>query len=214
MTRARKELVSVETTPYYHCICRCVRRAFLWGEDSYSGKNCEHRRGWVLERLRELQGVFAVDVCAYAVMSNHYHLVVRLDSDRATAWSEGEVMERWERLFSLPLLVVRYRAGQTSTVAERERAQAQIALCRERLQDLSWFIRSLNEHLARRANAEDGCKGRFWEGRYKSQALLDDAAVLTCMSYVDLNPVRAGMADTPEASDFTSIQQRIRMLAS
>nr|WP_081618333.1 MULTISPECIES: transposase [unclassified Thioalkalivibrio] len=57
MTRARKELVSVETTPYYHCICRCVRRAFLCGEDSYSGKNYEHRRGWVLERLRELQGV-------------------------------------------------------------------------------------------------------------------------------------------------------------
>ncbi|TQE93177.1 MAG: transposase [Spiribacter salinus] len=214
MTRARKELVSVETTPYYHCICRCVRRAFLCGEDFYSGKNYEHRRGWVLERLCELQGVFAVDVCAYAVMSNHYHLVVRLDSDRATAWSEDEVMERWERLFSLPLLVARYRAGQTSTVAERERAQAQIALWRQRLQDLSWFMRSLNEHLARRANAEDGCKGRFWEGRYKSQALLDDAAVLTCMSYVDLNPVRAGMADTPEASDFTSIQQRIRMLAS
>ena len=213
MTRARKELVSVETTPYYHCICRCVRRAFLCGEDSYSGRNYEHRRGWVLERLRALQDVFAVDVCAYAVMSNHYHLVVRLDADRATAWSEREVMERWERWFSLPLLVARYRAGKTGTVAERERAQAQIALWRERLQDLSWFMRSLNEHLARRANAEDGCKGRFWEGRYKSQALLDDAAVLTCMSYVDLNPVRAGMADTPEASDFTSIQQRIRALA-
>ncbi|WP_018876322.1 transposase [Thioalkalivibrio sp. ALE31] len=213
MTRARKELVSVETTPYYHCICRCVRRAFLCGEDSYSGKNYEHRRGWVLERLRELQGVFAVDVCAYAVMSNHYHLVVRLDADRAAAWSEGEVMERWARLFSLPVLVARYREGQTKTVAERERAQLQIAEWRGRLQDLSWFMRSLNEHLARRANAEDGCKGRFWEGRYKSQALLDDAAVLTCMSYVDLNPVRAGMADTPEASDFTSIQQRIRALA-
>ncbi|WP_018950043.1 transposase [Thioalkalivibrio sp. ALMg11] len=214
MTRARKELVSIEATPYYHCICRCVRRAFLCGEDFYSGKNYEHRRGWLLERLRALQDVFAVDVCAYAVMSNHYHLVLRLDSDRAASWSEDEVMERWERLFSLPLLVARYRAGQTRTEAEREGAQAQIALWRERLQDLSWFMRSLNEHLARRANAEDGCKGRFWEGRYKSQALLDDAAVLTCMSYVDLNPVRAGMADTPAGSDFTSIQQRIREGAS
>ncbi|WP_018950060.1 transposase [Thioalkalivibrio sp. ALMg11] len=214
MTRARKELVSIEATPYYHCIGRCVRRAFLCGEDFYLGKNYEHRRGWVLERLRALQDVFAVDVCAYAVMSNHYHLVLRIDSERAASWSESEVMERWERLFSLPLLVARYRAGQTRTEAERERAQAQIALWRERLQDLSWFMRSLNEPLARRANAEEGCKSRFWVGRYKSQALLDDAAVVTCMSYVDLNPGRAGMADTPEESDFTSIQQRIRERAS
>jgi len=142
-------------------------------------------------------------------MSNHYHLVVRLNGEAANGWSEEEVMARWDRLFSLPLLVANYRAGQTTTQVEQEKAQAIIATWRERLTDLSWFMRSLNEDLARRANAEDGCKGRFWEGRYKSQALLDEAAVLTCMSYVDLNPVRAGMADTPENSDFTSIQQRI-----
>ncbi len=209
MTRARRELVDHRTTPYYHCICRCVRRAFLCGEDHFSGKNYEHRRGWVLERLRTLQSVFAIDLCAYAIMSNHYHLVVRLNHQEAESWSEEEVMERWQRLFSLPLLVGRYRAGQTTTTAEQQKAQAIVETWRERLSDLSWFMRSLNEDLARRANAEDGCKGRFWEGRFKSQALLDEAAVLTCMSYVDLNPIRAGMAETPEASEFTSIQQRI-----
>jgi REP element-mobilizing transposase RayT len=210
MTRARKELVSIDTTPYYHCIGRCVRRAFLCGKDKLSGKNYAHRKVWALKRLRELAGIFAVEVCAYALMSNHYHLVLRLDKETAEQWSEDEVIRRWQKLFSLPLLVARYQHQQALSPAELTVARQIIEQWRERLMDLSWYMRCFNEHLARRANAEDGCKGRFWEGRFKSQALLDDAAVLTCMSYVDLNPIRARMASTPEASDFTSIQQRIR----
>jgi len=84
---------------------------------------------------------------------------------------------------------------------------------RERLADLSWFMRCLNEPIARWANAEDGCTGKFWQSRYKSQALLDEEGLLACTAYVELNPIRAGIADTPETSDFTSIQQRIRELS-
>jgi REP element-mobilizing transposase RayT len=156
--------------------------------------------------------LFAVDICAYAIMSNHLHLVVRLDPETAADWPESLVMDRWEQLFSLPPLVARYKKGETRTEAEKAAAQRAIRQWRERLSDLSWFMRCLNEPIARQANAEDGCTGRFWEGRFKSQALLDEAAILTCMAYADLNPVRAGLARETEDSDYTSIQQRIREL--
>ena len=208
MTRARRTLISPADTPYYHFIGRCVRRAFLCGRDAFSGRNYEHRKAWIADRLAQLARVFTIDVCAYAVMSNHYHLVVKLDPERAGELSDDEVLARWEQLFSPALLVERYRQGLTTGEAEAQQARTIIAGYRQRLGDLSWFMRCLNEHIARRANAEDDCTGRFWEGRYKSQALLDEAALLTCMSYVDLNPIRAGLADTPETSDFTSVQQR------
>jgi REP element-mobilizing transposase RayT len=213
MTQARSQQVSLDATPYYHCITRCVRRAFLCGDDRYSGRNFDHRRQWVLERLHLLVEAFAIDICAYAVMSNHYHLVLHVDAERAARWSDDEVFERWLKLFHGPLLVQRHVAGARLLAAEQKVVAEIAAQWRQRLMDVSWLMRCLNEHIARRANEEDNCKGRFWEGRFKTQALLDERALLGCMAYVDLNPIRAGMSDRPELSDFTSIQQRLFELA-
>ncbi len=207
MTRARSTQVCLDSTSYYHCICRCVRRAFLCGKDHYSGQDYEHRRQWVVDRLALLVEVFAIDLHAYAVMSNHYHLVLRINQKDALSWSDREVAERWMQLFTGPVIVKRWLNGETGQ-AESLQAVEIVSQWRERLYDLGWFMKSLNEHLARRANEEDCCKGRFWESRYKCQALLDEKALLQCMAYVDLNPVRADMAATPEGSDYTSIQQR------
>jgi REP element-mobilizing transposase RayT len=209
MTTARQRQVHLDTTPYYHCMARCVRRAFLCGEDHFSGKNYDHRKQWIVGKLKALGGLFAVDICAYAVMSNHYHVVLRVDAQRAKTWSDKEVIDRWCSLFKGPMLVDRLRQGDALSRAEYHAIGTIVAQWRTRLSDISWFMRCLNEHIAREANQEDGCKGRFWEGRFKSQALLDEAALLTCMMYVDLNPIRAGLCDTPEASDYTSIQERI-----
>jgi REP element-mobilizing transposase RayT len=211
MGYARKNLVSLQDTPYYHVIARCVRRAWLWGLDEYAGKDYSHRKQWVIERLSQLCSIFPIEVCAYAVMSNHYHLVLYVDSDRARTWSREEIIERWTVLFRAPSLVKRWQSGE-ALEAERKMAEAVIERWRSRLCDISWFMRCLNEHLARRANIEDRCTGRFWEGRFKSQALLDEAGLLTAMAYVDLNPIRAGIAKTPEDSEFTSIYDRIRFL--
>ncbi|MET0659962.1 MAG: transposase, partial [Steroidobacteraceae bacterium] len=151
MTTARKTQVCLQDTPYYHVVARCVRRAWLWGMDEYAGKDYSHRKSWVLERLGQLSAIFAIDICAYAVMSNHYHLVVHVDTQRARAWSEWEVIERWGGLFRIPALVKGYRDGTLSSQIERTVARGLIARWRDRLQDVSWFMRALNEHLARRA---------------------------------------------------------------
>jgi REP element-mobilizing transposase RayT len=210
MTIPRAQQIDLSVTPYYHCINRCVRRAFLCGEDKLSGKSYEHRRGWIVSKIKSLSTIFAIDVAAYAVMSNHYHVVLRVDKEEAESWSPTEVIQRWGEFFNLPVLVSRFMKGECTTSAELNVVDEIIEKWRLRLMDISWFMRLLNEFIARESNKEDGVTGRFWEGRFKSQALLDEQAVIACMAYVDLNPVRADMAKTPEQSDFTSIQERIQ----
>ena len=209
MTASRKSQISLIDTKYYHCISRCVRRAFLCGYDSYSGRCYEHRRHWVEEKIFFLSRVFCIDICAYAVMNNHLHLVLHVDDERAKKLDDREVVLRWHKLFKGSVITRKYLLGEKLSQAEHIALTKTIAEYRERLFSISWFMRILNEDISRRANKEDDCKGRFWEGRFKSQALLDEASLAACMAYVDLNPVRAQMAKTPEQSDFTSIQKRI-----
>jgi REP element-mobilizing transposase RayT len=209
MPEPRYRQVSIEDTPYYHCISRCVRRAFLCGSDPLTGFNFEHRRQWIVDRIKLMCSVFAVDLCAYAIMNNHYHIVVRISTACADEWTDEEVAHRWMQIFSGPLLMHQYLANTDLTKSELKCVAELLTTWRERLADLSWFMRCINERIARMANREDHCTGSFWEGRFKSQALLDERALLACMAYVDLNPIRAAMATTPEQSDFTSVQERI-----
>jgi REP element-mobilizing transposase RayT len=210
MTISRKQQIDLSVTPYYHCINRCVRRAFLCGEDKHTGQSYEHRRGWIADKIKVLANTFAIDIAAYAVMSNHYHIVLRVDQDMAESWSSIEIIEKWGELFSLPVIISRFLKGECITSAELKVVDEIIEKWRARLMDISWFMRILNEFVARESNREDKVTGRFWEGRFKSQALLDEQAVIACMAYVDLNPIRADMAKTPEESDYTSIQERIQ----
>ncbi len=199
-------LVPAGAPGFYHCVSRCVRRAFLCGKDRYTGQSFEHRKVWVEERLAELASIFAVSLYGYAVMSNHLHVVLEVDPRAACAWSDAEVAQRWCRLFPS-----RDADGDEDArrVVHLLRNTDRLALLRARLGNLSWFMRCLSERIARRANAEDLCTGRFWEGRFKCQALLDEAAVIAAMTYVDLNPIRAGIADRIETSRHTSVVERL-----
>ncbi len=147
MPRARSQQVSLSDTPFYHCISRCVRRAFLCGEDVVTGKSFEHRRGWIEARLLYLSQIFSIDICAYAVMSNHLHIVLHVDEKQAKNWSTHEVLRRWHSLHKGTLFTQQFARGE--------------------------------------------------------------ASILACMAYVDLNPIRAGIATTPEKSEFTSIKKRV-----
>ena len=195
----------------YHCFSRCVRRAFLYGHDPLTNQDFSHRKSWIVDRLRHLAAVFAIEVCAYAIMANHYHIILRLRPDIIATWSDWEVATRWLTLFPRHHTIDGTAEPPTDLdIRALTHCPERIALLRQRLCSLSWFMGQLNEFIARAANKEDAVKGRFWESRFKCQALLDGAAIASCMVYVDLNPIRAGLAATPEESDFTSIQERIR----
>ena len=223
--RARKQQISLEATPYYHCTSRCVRRAFLCGLDSLTGKNYEHRRQWVEDRILFLGEVFCIDVCAYAVMSNHHHVVLHINMAEAQSLTDLEVCERWHKLYKGTLLTQEFLKGELLDEAQWLAVKEKLDHWRLELANISRWMWALNEPIARMANAEDQCTGRFWTGfcscktcisnihvgqrRFKSQALLDEKALAACMAYVDLNPIRAKMAKTPEESEHTSIKRRI-----
>jgi REP element-mobilizing transposase RayT len=211
---ARGEFISPDEIQIIHAVQRCVRRAYLCGDDPLTGQSFEHRRDWIRERQEFLASVFAIDVLTYSVMSNHLHVVLRSRPDVVKTWSDEEVARRWLRLFpprrdddgspaeptDEELLAI---TGNADVLAER----------RKRLSDVSWWMRCTAEVIARRANKEDKCTGRFWEGRYKAQILLDEASLLACAAYVDLNPIRAALAKTPEESDYTGAKDRLDDLA-
>lgn len=210
MPRARKDQVSLDTTPYYHIMSRCVRRSFLCGYDKVARKDYSHRQGCIEERIRLIASLFAIDLCSYAILSNHYHLVIKLAPEQARAWDDREVALRWTQVYKGPELVRRWLNGMELPPFQEQTVKDIIHQYRKRLQDLGWFMKSINEPIARQANDEDGCSGHFFEARYKSQALPSDQALLSCLAYVDLNPVRANIAQTPETSEHTSIKERIK----
>jgi len=202
MTYPRAHLID-PTGGVYHVCSRCVRRAWLCGLDESTGYNFDHRRRWLEHRILELADVFAIDLFGYAVMSNHYHIVLQVSPSRTDDWSDEDIVDRWMRL--CPQNNEDLQAARKTALLQDA---ARLTVLRERLGCLSWFMRFINEPLARLANKEDDCKGRFWEGRFKSQQLLDEHAVLAAMIYVDLNPIRAGITDDISHPPHTSMNKR------
>jgi len=209
MTTARSKQICLEQTPWYHVTTRCVRRAFICGYDSLSERDFTHRKQWIEDRLLFLTEVFCIDMAAYAVMSNHYHLVLKINRNQAQSLDDEAVIRRWTQLYPTNPLIKRLCSKEPLCEEESRLVTEKIPVWRHELGNISRFMASVNQYIARKSNTEDGCKGRFWEHRFTSQAILDDDALLRTLAYVDLNPVRAGIAATPETSAHTSIHRRL-----
>jgi hypothetical protein len=136
--------------------------------------------------------------------------VLKVCPEQLVDLSEEDIMDRWCALFKGPLLIQNYRNGEVLRPFERSAVTDIVNVWRSKLASISWFMRCLNQPVARQANLEDKCTGKFWESRFTSQALKSEEALMSCMAYVDLNPVRAGIATCPETSSHTSIRERIK----
>lgn len=196
------------------CIChlvqRCVRRSFLTGYDERTGTDYSFRREWIRARLERLASVFAVDVLSYSILSNHLHVVARNRPDVVSTWTDKMVAERWLRLFpgcQTDEFLGEPTQAQVEALAQDAEA---IAVRRNRLSDFSWFMKSLAEPIARVSNQQDQVTGHFWQGRFKAQAITDEASLLAVSLYVDLNPIRAALAESPETASPSSAYDRIQ----
>ena len=204
MTKARFRLVDTTVSRWYHCISRCCRKAHL-----LSDENGFQRKEWIDQRLKELNEIFAISVGGFSTMDSHLHLLLRIDCEEAENWSDQEVVERWFRLYP-PRGADRKPMKPTGEMIEAKLNNSDwVRETRSRLSSLGWFMKCLKEPLARLANQQDGCTGAFFEGRYKSIAILDEEALLTVCAYIDLNPVAAGIVSLPEESPHTSIKERV-----
>ncbi|KAA5540226.1 hypothetical protein FYK55_21565 [Roseiconus nitratireducens] len=205
----RAELIDPDQITLVHVVNRTVRRCFLFGDDPVSGKNFDHRKVWIEERLERFAGCFGIDLLCFAILSNHYHLILRSRPDVVATWDDTEVARRW-----LMICPPTRKKGQSAAPTEAEldsirRCPVRLAEVRRRLRSISWWMRLLNQNIAQRANREDEQSGRFWQDRYRATRLDDEESLLACAAYVDLNPIRAGLAETVEASDHTSVQRRL-----
>ncbi len=209
----RREIFSPKEVAICHVTSRVVRRCFLTGDDPVTGKNFDHRKIWIEDLLRDFAAQFGIDLLTFAILSNHFHLILRSRPDVVEAWDDTEVALRWLRICPNRLPDGTIAEPSEAAINAIRNSPEQLNEIRSRLSDISWWMRLICQRIAIRANKEDKITGHFWQGRFHAVRILDEVSLLACAAYVDLNPIRAAMAETLEDSEFTSVQRRIQSLA-
>ena len=206
----RKEVFTATEVCVVFITQRCVRSQFLTGIHKETGRDCSHRKDWAVRRCEALASTLACDILGHAIMDNHLHLIVRNRPDVVATWSDEEVAIRWLKIYPGQRIEEQLGSPTQADVDALLADTEKMAEVRLRLSDISWFMRALSEPIARRANKEDGCTGRFWEGRFKPLRILDMNVLLACLVYMDLNPFRALVAKVVEEARYTSAYARLK----
>jgi hypothetical protein len=207
---ARSEVFDPQEVAIVHVIQHCVRRCFLMGSDPATGRNYDHRKQWLEVRLVHFAKYFGIDLLCFSILSNHFQLVLRSRPDVVATWDDSEVARRW-------LMICPLRRNRQHTPVEPSESELntvrldpkRMAVIRRRLSDISWWMRLLCQPLAAKANREENQLGRFWQGRFRAIRICDEATLLACAASVDLDSIRAALAQTLEGSDHTSAQRRV-----
>ncbi|MFV0416948.1 MAG: transposase, partial [Chthoniobacterales bacterium] len=192
MRQARLLLEDGEGDAYYHCMSRVVDRRFIFGDEE---------KTYFYEWMRRLERFSGVEVVTYCLMSNHFHLLLRVPGkERLGRLSLEELKEELKRLYG--------REGAGDALQELERAEAAgdarwIEEIRERYEvrrgDLSKFMKELKQRFTMWYNRREGRRGTLWEDRFKSVLVEgSDKALMTMAAYIELNPVRAGLVEDPK----------------
>ncbi len=206
----RDEVYSDEESCVVHCYNRCVRQEFLLGLDEKTGEDRSYRKQWLVDRLESLVTTFAIDVLDFAIMDNHFHVLLRNHPEIRDEFTPREIAVRWLSLYPGRRIDEFTSTGPTDTEIEALMNNAeQIEIIRKRIGSISWFMSALSEPIARRANIEDNVSGKFWENRFKAERMLDDASTLACSIYINLNHIRAKKANLAEEGLEASIRQRL-----
>ena len=208
MGQSRASQISTKDTPYYHITSHVVRNNLLCGINSINNIDYGSRKQWVIDRIKFLSSFFAIDVAGYSIEVDEYHMVIYINEAITKSWSIDEVYDHWSAIYNPKPILKRWKNKELIEASEIQMALTMLEECRNKLSNISLFMQNLNQYIARRANKEDGCKGHFWEGRFKSYALLDETALVTCMSHLDLNHVIEKEPDLVEEPEFRSIYER------
>jgi len=205
MTYRRSKYLNLETTKYYHCITRCVRRSFLCGYDEVTQKDYNYRKEIIKNFLQILTKAYFIEICSYAIMCNHIHLVLYVNDTNVQSVKDDEILNRWSLIYPSSASEIKYSILNNDP---EDDIKSKIERCRNKLCCISSFMEKFNLTLSKQFNKEDNCKGRFWEGNFYLQPIYDMQALINTMIYVDLNPIRAKMVCYPEEHDCCSISER------